>query len=281
MPPTRIVIAVLGLALAACGGAERQADPIDFTPVAIGGPASMTSATPASPRRVGEDDVLVITKTSVGLAGAPPVVPLPADASGGIAGEYKRSGPNDLFVTPLATLVEKERSAGKIGDIARIDVDPETPYRVLIEVMFTAGQSEVGAFDLHETAPRARTLVSKLPSISVRGAPPSAALNLAVLIVKDGASIKISAGNMRPGCASIGPGITTPRSPGGALDSVEIRRCAEAVKSADPAFASESSVTIAANPAIPFREVMDVVYALRESSAGAPLFTDVRFAVVR
>ncbi len=57
----------------------------------------------------------------------------------GIAAEHKRSGPNDLHIVPLAKALTTSKKGPKE---ALLYVDAQTPYRVLIEVAYTLGQSE-------------------------------------------------------------------------------------------------------------------------------------------
>lgn len=86
------------------------------------------------------------------------VCPIPADATHGVEGKYKRSGPNDLYIVPLANVLqswrEKDRqiraATGKdpSSSEAIIIADEKTPYRLLVEILFTLGQSEFGKFHL-------------------------------------------------------------------------------------------------------------------------------------
>ena len=86
------------------------------------------------------------------------VCPVPADATHGIEGKYKRSGPNDLYIVPLANALqgwrERDRqirvATGKdpASSEAIIIADSNTPYRLLVEVLFTLGQTEFAKFHL-------------------------------------------------------------------------------------------------------------------------------------
>jgi biopolymer transport protein ExbD len=86
------------------------------------------------------------------------VCPVPADATHGVEGKYKRSGVNDLYIVPLANALQtwrdKDRQirAGRGLDPnaseAIIIADKDTPYRLLVEVLFTLGQTEFGKFHL-------------------------------------------------------------------------------------------------------------------------------------
>ncbi len=86
------------------------------------------------------------------------VAPVPADATHGIEGKYKRSGPTDLYIVPLANALqgwrERDRqvrlATGKdpSSSEAIVVADSGTPYRLLVEVLFTLGQSEFSKFHL-------------------------------------------------------------------------------------------------------------------------------------
>ena len=84
--------------------------------------------------------------------------PLPADASHGVEGRYKKSGPNDLEIVPLENAAhswrERDRqmriAAGKdpSSSEAIIIADKGTPYRLICEVLFTLGATEFAKFHL-------------------------------------------------------------------------------------------------------------------------------------
>jgi biopolymer transport protein ExbD len=86
------------------------------------------------------------------------VCPVPADATHGVEGKYKRSGANDLYIVPLANALqswrEKDRqirsALGKDSSSSEaiIIADKDVPYRLLVEVLFTLGQSEFAKFHM-------------------------------------------------------------------------------------------------------------------------------------
>jgi biopolymer transport protein ExbD len=86
------------------------------------------------------------------------VAPVPADATHGIEGKYKRSGPNDLYIVPLANALQSWRERDRQIRVATgkdpssseaiIIADAGTPYRLLVEVLFTLGQTEFAKFHL-------------------------------------------------------------------------------------------------------------------------------------
>ena len=86
------------------------------------------------------------------------VCPVPADATHGIEGKYKSSGPNDLYIVPLANALQSWRERDRQIRVAMgkdpsaseaiIIADAGTPYRLLVEVLFTLGQTEFAKFHL-------------------------------------------------------------------------------------------------------------------------------------
>jgi biopolymer transport protein ExbD len=86
------------------------------------------------------------------------ICPVPADATHGVEGKYKRSGPTDLYIVPLANALQSWRERDRQVRLATgkdpsaseaiIIADANTPYRLLVEVLFTLGQSEFAKFHL-------------------------------------------------------------------------------------------------------------------------------------
>jgi biopolymer transport protein ExbD len=109
-----------------------------------------------------EGVVLVISKSQILVGDDPnPVVVLPSREqlnSSGLDVKYKRSGPNDLYIVPLANSLSHARDTDKRLRAAKgldastseaiIVADATTPYRLLMEVLFTLGQSEFGKYHL-------------------------------------------------------------------------------------------------------------------------------------
>jgi biopolymer transport protein ExbD len=120
-------------------------------------PTSIITSEPAQ-----EGTSVVISKTQI-LVGddSHPVVLLPSRdsmAQSGIDAKYKRNGPNDLYIVPLASALQAARQTDKqirqakgldaSSSEAIVIADTTTPYRLLIEVLFTLGQSEYGKYHL-------------------------------------------------------------------------------------------------------------------------------------
>jgi biopolymer transport protein ExbD len=106
--------------------------------------------------------VIIISKSQILVGDDPtPVVLLPSHdqlAQSGVDAKYKKSGPNDFFIVPLANALSHARDTDKLIRKAKgldpstseaiIVADSSTPYRLLVEVLFTAGQSEYGKYHL-------------------------------------------------------------------------------------------------------------------------------------
>jgi biopolymer transport protein ExbD len=120
-------------------------------------PKSVMQAEPSQ-----EGVVVIISKSQILVGDDPnPIVVLPGReqlAQSGLDAKYKRSGPNDLYIVPLANALTHARETDKAIRAAKgldpssseaiIVADTTTPYRLLIEVLFTLGQSEFGKYHL-------------------------------------------------------------------------------------------------------------------------------------
>jgi biopolymer transport protein ExbD len=113
-----------------------------------------------------EGVVVLVSKTQILVGDDPaPLVVLPSGPEGreavaqrGVDAKYKRSGPSDLYIVPLANALQHARETDKAIRAAKgldpstseaiIVADATTPYRLLIEVLFTLGQSEYGKYHL-------------------------------------------------------------------------------------------------------------------------------------
>lgn len=116
-------------------------------------------------------------------------------------------------------------------------------------------------------------------SAGVRASVPKEALNLTVLIVNDGFSLKSAGGNVAPGCNGVGAGLAIPLQ-GASFDYAALNRCAAKLKASNPAYADETQVSLGANFGIPYGTVIQTMDALRSSPDGkGELFVDVNFQV--
>jgi len=101
--------------------------------------------------------VVVVSRSQVMIDGNF-VANVPANAVGGLEAKYKRSGPNDLFIVPLANQARSWRERDKqIRQVrgkdasfseALVIADKGTPFRVILEVFNTLNQSEFAKLHL-------------------------------------------------------------------------------------------------------------------------------------
>lgn len=107
-----------------------------------------------------EGVVVTVSKTQI-LVGDDRVLTLPGResmAQTGVGATHKRSGPNDLYIVPLGNALQAARKTDRLIRQAKgldpsvseaiIIADRTTPYRLLIEVLFTLGQNEFGKYHL-------------------------------------------------------------------------------------------------------------------------------------
>ncbi len=273
-PATWASLSASVLLLVACSN-TRPSPGIQAEPSASA--SAMVSATPRSdapalaidPKGIRDGDALL--------------VPFGDDRSKGADESQKRSGPNDLFLVPVGAWLTRQRSDGHLGRALTVVVQRETPYRSLIELLFTAGQSEVTVFDLYETATTGRLVHVELPAfrapadLEVMHA--SQTLQLSVFLLPDGVSLKTMGGNVAPGCREIGAGLAVPRVDG-KLDVLAVAACVRSLKAGSPAYATEDTMTMTASPAVAVGEVFDLAIALR-GTAEAPLFPKLQLGVSR
>lgn len=145
-----IILVFLLKSLASSSGAIPQSDDLRL-------PASVMHGEPA------EEGVLIVVSKSQILVGeeSTPVVKLPPreqSAATGVDAKFKRGGANDMYIVPLGNALQHARDIDKVVRTAKnlnpnmseaiVVVDKTTPYRLLIEVLFTLGQSEFGKYHL-------------------------------------------------------------------------------------------------------------------------------------
>lgn len=119
-----------------------------------------------------------------------------------------------------------------------------------------------------------------LGGAGVRSDIKSEALNLTILVVNEGFSLKASGGNIAPGCTGLGAGLAIPRT-NGRYDYKALNDCARRLKGSNPEFSDENQVTVSPNPATPYVDIVAVIDAVRQTPQGDVLFDDVKFGVVR
>src|SRR5450432_1822573 len=87
--------------------------------------------------------------------------------------------------------------------------------------------------------------------------PTTPTLGLTILVVGEGFSVKARGGNVAPGCADTGQGLAVGKTPDGKEYNFDaLKKCVAGLKASSPDFADESSVTISANPNIPYQVVI-------------------------
>jgi biopolymer transport protein TolR len=106
----------------------------------------------------------------------------------------------------------------------------------------------------------------------------SEALNLTILIVNEGFSIKAAGGNVSTGCEGLGTGIAIPKR-NGDYDYDSLTDCATKLKHSNDKFKDENQVFITANPGTEYQIVINVIDAVRRSRTGEILFDNVNFKV--
>jgi biopolymer transport protein ExbD len=107
-----------------------------------------------------EGVIVTLSKTQI-LLDDSQVLRLPSRDSmvqTGVGAANKRNGPNDLYITPLGNALSRAREADKLVrqtkgrdasySEAIIIADGTTPYRLLMEVLFTLGQNEFARYHL-------------------------------------------------------------------------------------------------------------------------------------
>jgi biopolymer transport protein ExbD len=114
----------------------------------------------------------------------------------------------------------------------------------------------------------------------VRDEIPRKALNLTVLIVGQGFSLKAEGGNVGPNCEGRGAGLTLPQKSGD-YDYAGLQSCASKLKSSDTEFSEERIAFLAGNPEVSYSVFVRAMDALRATQTGEDLFPEVQFKVTR
>ena len=108
-----------------------------------------------------EEGVVVMVSKSQIMVGDKKVLELPGReslAQTGVGASEKRSGPNDVYIVKLGNALQSARKLDRrVREAKGLDpatseaiiiADGSTPYRLLIEVLFTLGQTEFGKYHL-------------------------------------------------------------------------------------------------------------------------------------
>ena len=96
---------------------------------------------------------ITITQTAI-LVDGDPITPVRA---GAVDPAVKKDGANSFYITPLVDTLTKHANKlkksealgmGKFDGTATVMIDKSTPYRLLTEVLYSAGQAEFGNYRL-------------------------------------------------------------------------------------------------------------------------------------
>ncbi len=104
-------------------------------------------------------------------------------------------------------------------------------------------------------------------------------LSLSMVITSQGLSLKTAAFAIGPGCEAGGSGYTVPLQDNG-YDWNAVKACVKKLKDASADYKDETSVTILAEPGIPYSTIIASMDAVRDNGDEI-LFPDVQFGLPR
>ena len=284
-PPRNSFVATLAANVAGCEGTSPSANAA----------APATGATPglSALERFARDGVNLARSKTVGLArfGIPTVivsrseisieggslrVPLSADRSAGVDAKYKTSS-SDLYISSLADALGAAKPS---SDAFAFAFDASTPYRVVVEVLFTAGQ--VGVMQYHLLMDREGVVgaLQTFPPRMDEYPPGEQPLSFTVILKPGGAVLKMRDNVVVPGCTALGRGVSVPKRRG-AYDLEQLRWCAMHLRDTHPESRRDRSFTLSAAPEIPFGALVAVIDHVRTRDDGRPLFPNVSFGLER
>ena len=173
-------------------------------------------------------------------------------------GVSNKSQPNGLLVLPFAATL-RSRGEPKQANVL-LFADGATPYRVLMETLFTLAKSEYERFLL--VGQRAGS--SEFVGLETKPPPMSDTTPIAIYIVNFGYTLRVNDQRVGADCGK-GPqeGMAVPRI-GNQLDQVGLGLCLQRWLSG----VAERRVNITANPATPLTEVLETAETVAD--AGAP-----------
>ena len=211
------------------------------------------------------------------------LLPLAEQAKLGVEARFKAQGPYDLLIVPLvAALKRRAAPPDEQANGLKVELAAETPYRVMVEVLFSVGQGGAGKLRLSTRAPGSPRLIeldTELPT-AMDGSNGYAAF----FLVHDGISIKFNGRNVTPGCDAFGAGVAIPTGDG--YDLPGVVACIRRLNS-EPSVAVEDA-RVFANPGVPAVTVLQLANTVRcgEPSCegrrlGLPFMRRVVFGVPR
>lgn len=225
--------------------------------------------------------------TSMYLEGGGEIALLPPAAEGmhGFDARYKHGSRNDYYLVPLATALGPEGGKQPSADVA-FAFDAGTAYRLVAEAIYTAGQR----------ADRMHLAVDHGGSIAeIVGEPPRAAQPqpmLTVIVTDEGYVVSTPAGRVGAGCGAADAAVAAAGSPGagtsvpkrfGGFDAAALTACVSRLAREESTLAGpgKHEVYVTAEPGSPFRDMVQMLDAVRTAPDGTPLFTEVRFGVAK
>jgi biopolymer transport protein TolR len=168
--------------------------------------------------------------------------------------------------------IEPEEEAGELNIVPFLDII----MNVLMFVLATVSVTFTATIDTFP--PRAGGAGARAPTTPTLG--------LTVLVVPEGFSVKARGGNVAPGCNDTGTGLAVGRATNANgqmdYDYATLNQCVKKLKGLSPDFKDENSVTISANPNIPYQAIIGTIDAVRKDNVtGDELFPDVNFGLAR
>ncbi|MBL8722280.1 MAG: hypothetical protein JNL79_40235 [Myxococcales bacterium] len=212
----RVLCLLLPSALA-CRAAPRierdEAAAAPSSPAKTSSARRYATSTTGEPLTI-EGPEISVDRTGVRIGAGPMLVPLVGDGVEGFPAEHKARGtPTDLELRALRVALSEVPKP--VAPVLTLHVDPRVTYRMLVEVLFTAG---VGGFSkfrfvvIEGGSEVRRSLSLELPS-SGTGKPTPSASSKTLPTELDGLSLK-SLGALGPGTPTAAPPGVPPAPPG-------------------------------------------------------------------
>jgi biopolymer transport protein ExbD len=295
---SRIAVLAVALFAPACRSTPAPPSSVDAHATPSSGAPSSTAIAPPAPsgtpaprpstatsQPADPDGLVVLASKSKLLAGDTELAELPPPAqaaSSGMDDKYKEPG-RPFVIVPLlkAAQAYHDKAVATLGEDAAMNAiviaEPATPYRLVVEILFTLGQAGLAKYHLmilqSSKAPSARDAtpsLSPLPPIAMHGS--TETLDLKLRIGDDGVSFSTKAGPVGAGCKRNAPGVAAPKR-GAAHDLMAVRRCAQRIKSEA---SEETAITITATGATRYETVILTMDAVR-TDGNVELFPSVNF----
>jgi hypothetical protein len=209
---------------------------------------------------------VIVSKTSLRVDLAALQVDVPSDAASfGFEARQKPGSRNDLYVVPLGHALEWVAEQWKpirlqIDEPRRgllVIADREVPYRVLTEVLYTAGQAEFGP--VHLAARKGQDLVAftLIPPVHVGSV-------VGVLVVDEGFAVQAEGTVLGPGCGDApGESIAVPKR-GTGYDYAGLVACLKAMRDRLPAFEEARCLDLSAASNISYEVFLTTTVTLAD-----------------